>query len=150
MNDASLDGEMSDRDSKGFERALEVERRRVAVFRLFSEGLLHDLLELRWVRWDELRRRGYVPLDDRAEAKRLGVLRPEEPRPRRELVEHDAHAEDVAATIEGLSEHLLRGHVSGLALDGAVGRLAEAIGRLGDPEVDDLDATVVGHDDIRG
>jgi hypothetical protein len=66
-----------------------------------------------------------------------------------QLPEDDPEREDVRAAIERLTSALLRRHVGDLPLQRAHGVDLRLRGRLGDPEVDDLDGAVVADDDVR-
>jgi hypothetical protein len=71
------------------------------------------------------------------------ALADEEPLAGEQLVEHDAHGEDVAASVDRQAPHLLGRHVAELALEDARLRLAGLARGLGDAEVDELHLAVV-------
>ena len=71
-----------------------------------------------------------------------------EPLARGQLEQDDADGEDVAAAIDRRAPALLGRHVADLALERAGERLHFARRRLGDAEVDDLDAAVEADDDV--
>src|SRR5208337_848742 len=93
-----------------------------------------------------LRRARILALADELQGLEL-ALSLEEPPPRRQLEQHDAAREDIAARVEGLAPRLLGGHVRDLPLElAALGLHLHLRVALGDPEVDDLDVTRERHD----
>jgi hypothetical protein len=122
-------------------------RGRVALRGIASECAHADVLEDLRVALDLARRARDRVLGDRAHHLQLvGAL--EQAALRRQLVEHDAEREDVAASIERLAAALLGAHVGVLAFDLAARRLGEAMGSGRDAEVEQLDVTAVGHEHV--
>lgn len=66
------------------------------------------------------------------------------------LVEQDASAEDIGASVDGFAHDLLGGHVAELSFEDAGFGVAAFGGGFGDPKVDDLHLAFVGEDDILG
>src|SRR5262245_27698008 len=95
-----------------------------------------------WNRLPQPRRRLEQQLLDRLH-RRSSV---EEPPSGEHLPEDDADGEDVDASIERLAARLLRGKVGDLPLDDADLGGSAAVGRLRDPEVDELHLAVVGQE----
>ena len=99
-------------------------------------------------------------MEDRGQGVGRGVAG-EGPAARQHLVQHGPEREDVRAMVRGQAPHLLRGHVAERAQHHArLGRRAQGrsagAGPLGGPrnpgqaEVEDLHATVVGHEQVGG
>ena len=108
----------------------------MAVVATLRERSLHQPIEARiHVRppgGDRRSRRAHLHPADR-----VGVVREERHRSRRELVQHDPARVDVAACVELLTEALLRGHVDGRPCE-ALRNLSGHARRYGEAEVEDL------------
>lgn len=73
-----------------------------------------------------------------------------EARVRDQLPQEDAHREDVGASVDLRTEHLLGGHVPDAPLELADLGLAAAIVGLRDAEIEQNDAPIVGEKDVLG
>ena len=144
-------------------RRLEVERH-VAdglkpLLRVLLEAVPDDPIEQRReVHFGRAARLGQIPRQDRVHRFDRGVS-PERALSRQHLVEDRAEGEDVAAVVGGPAAHLLGRHVADGAehragLGRAEGRGAGRLGRrqqsFRQAEVEDLQAAVVGDEDVLG
>ena len=78
----------------------------------------------------------------------LGVFAGEELRPGEHLIEQYACGEDVGPAIHRLAHGLLGGHVRDLSLQDPGHGVGYVHGRLGDPEIHDLNLALVGDQDV--
>ena len=132
---------------EGLERTREIARRREAVLLALRERLHHAGLELGRVARDDRRRRRDDARLDLLERVEIGV-HAEEALVGRQLPEHDAEREDVGGAIDLGPAHLLGRHIGELALERARARRRQAIGDLGDAEVDDLGVALVRQEEV--
>src|SRR5262249_17797017 len=112
-----------------------------------AQGHKEDSFELGMQIGASVRRRRHVAVENLLGDSDL-VIAIERSRTREELVEDQTEAEHVAATIDRVAATLLGRHVDEFAADGAGTRDRYLGFCLRDPEVDELDRTLEGNEDV--
>jgi hypothetical protein len=97
-------------------------------------------------RLEDRQRRGQRRRRRRGDQRRHRIGEPTQPGDR--LVQHDAEGVDVDPAVDVLAAGLLGRHVAGRAESRAAGGQPDAIGQLGDAEVEDLDPASGGEQEI--
>src|SRR5262249_30356261 len=123
-----------------------IDRREVTILPRLGERLRNDTDDPRWRVGSDLGEGWEITLHDVGEDLDVALLVPH-PTTGNGFPDHDAGCEDVGARID-ITPDLLRRHVRRLAVQNAGARLHGGVQRLREAEVDELDLTVVGDEDV--
>ena len=135
----------------------------VAQLAIFFEGFVDNLFELRRQLWIQPHRCHRYAVEDRFR-KHAQSVAPKGQNPTHHFIEHDAKRKQVGTSIQILTPHLLRRHVCQGAdrrsRSGQIGHLTRLGDRgrrgidnfkqLGQSEIEDLDVSSMGDEDVRG